>query len=269
MNDMTPDPLRDLIDDYVLELLEPAERAAFEARLADDAALRAEVAAAREALTTFALSAPVAPPPSLKERVMDQVRNERPAPRPASRPDVLPLTPRPSRAGALWLTGALAASMALLVKLSFDLRGADRERADAVEALARQTRTVAQRDSLLADRDTLIARLTAPGVELVTLAATGDAKPTIRVYLDRRRRTALLTVAALEPVPSDQAYQLWFIVGGKPVPSATFTPDAGGTALVDVAFPEGSTATAITREPRGGSPAPTSTPIFAGTIAGR
>ena len=250
------DPMRDLVEDYALDLLSGAERAAFEARLATDPALRTEFAATSDALASLAFSTPVAPEPGLKDRVMARVtatapprRNEATAFRGAGSP--VP------RAALAW--GGTCGVVALVAKLSSDLRNARHD-----WRIARSTMTASER--AVAQRDSLIAQLTDPSVELVTMAATGAAKPAIKAYLNRTRRTMLLSAAALDAPSAGQAYQLWFIIDGKPVPSVTFRPDSMGHALLrDVAIPAGDvSATAITREPEGGSTTPTMPILFVG-----
>ncbi len=261
MSDTSRHPSHELVEEYVLDLLEGAERANFEARLALDPGLAQGVVAAREALAASALSTPVALPPGLKARVMAHTVVA-PAPSAATtEAKVLPFAPTRRSRAPLWLGAALAASLLAIVKLSADLK---QQRATTTEALAAVVRSAA----VVGQRDSMIARLTDPSLELVTLASTGDARPALKVYLDRRRRTALLSVASLETAPTGQAYQLWFIVDGKPVPSVTFNPGTDGRALVqDVALPEGTVvATAVTREPTGGSPAPTSPVLFVGSL---
>jgi hypothetical protein len=162
----------------------------------------------------------------------------------------------------LWLGAALAASLLLVVKLSSDLRTARQDWLIARSAMNASERSVAQRDSL-------ISQLTDPSVELVTMAATGAAKPAIKAYLNRTRRTLLLSAASLETPSPGQAYQLWFIVDGKPVPPVTFRPDSTGRALLrDVAMPAGEvSATAVTREPEGGLTTPTMPILLVGKHA--
>jgi anti-sigma-K factor RskA len=254
------DPMRDLVEDYALDLLSGAERAAFEARLATDPALRKELAATTEALASLAFSMPVVPEPRLKDRVMARVTASAPArDEKKALPFVAPV--RRSRA-PIWLGAALAASLLLVAKLSSDLRNARQD-----WLMARSTMTASER--AVAQRDSLIAQLTDPSVELVTMAATGAARPAVKAYLNRTRRTMLLSAASLEPPSAGQAYQLWFIVDGKPVPSVTFRPDSTGRALLrDVAMPAGEvSATAITREPEGGSTTPTMPILFVGKHA--
>lgn len=254
------DPMRDLVEDYALDLLSGAERAAFEARLAIDPALRRELAAASDALASLAFSTPVAPEPGLKDRVMARVTGAAPI-RHETKPLPFAAPVRRSRA-PFWLGAALAASLLLVAKLSSDLRSARHD-----WRLARSAKTASER--AVAQRDSLIAQLTDPSVELVTMAATGAAKPAIKAYLNRARRTMMLSAAALDAPSVGQAYQLWFIIDGKPVPSVTFRPDSVGHALLrDVAIPAGAvSATAITREPEGGSTTPTLPILFVGKPA--
>lgn len=67
---------------------------------------------------------------------------------------------------------------------------------------------------------------------------------------------AVVWVKQLPPLASDQVYEGWWIVNGSPRPAGTF--QTGATLL---AYVEGASAFAITKEPHGGTRAPT-TPIL-------
>ncbi len=260
MSDTPIDPMHELVEDYALGVLDEVDRAAFETRLGIDAELRRELDATMEVLGALALSAPAMPQPGLKNRVMERLVT---APGPDRDAKVIPFVPaaRSSRA-PIWLGAALAASLVLAATLSFDLSAAHRNAASALVA------DDANRQ-LLAQRDSLIAQLTDPATETVTLAATGAAKPVIKAYVDRARRTMMLSAGRLDTLPAGRAYQVWFIVDGKPVPSVTFRPDSAGRALLRaLPIPPGSVAAAaITQEPAGGSPAPTTPVLFVGKLA--
>ncbi len=261
MSNLPNDPMVELVEEYVLGMLEGAELATFEARLTTDPALARRVQESRATLADFALSTPVAVPSHLKERVMAHAVRIAEAPAPLVVTPVTPIrAPRPSRT-PIWLGLGLAASLAFVAIQSRDLVR-EREATAAAQALA--TRTAAT----LAERDSLLARLIDPGVELVTLASTGAAKPTVRVYLNQSRKSALLTIASLDAAPAGKVYQLWFIVDGAPVPSVTFQTDALGRALIEgVVLPAGAVAaSAVTMEPTGGSTAPTTPILFVGAV---
>ena len=261
MSDLSNDALMDLVEEYVLGMLDGAELAAFEARLGTDRALARRVDEMRATLADFALSTPTRLPSELKARVMAQAVRLPEAPPAVAETPVTPIrSPRPSRA-PLWLGLGLAASLGVLAVQSRELNR-EREATAAAQALAAQTATT------LAEREALLARLMDPGVELVTLASTGAAKPTVRVYLDRVRKSALLSIASLDTAPAGKVYQLWFIVDGVPMPSVTFQTDAQGRALIEqVTLPAGTVAaSAVTMEPTGGSTTPTMPILFVGSV---
>ncbi len=245
---MTDDP-RDLVMPWLLDELEPSEAQAFERLLESDPALAEEVRATGDALAAMALATPVAPRPELKARVLASA---------AASKDVA-LVPTAGRSSApIWLGVALAASLILaaMTTLKWQSTSADRDQ------------LLASRDSALgviAVRDSLLARLTDPELESVRLVADPAKDPTIRMMLDAKRGRLTLSAASLPQLKAGQDYQLWYIVGGEAIASVAFHPAADGSALaLDVPMPDRSTiqAVAITVEPTGGSPAPTSTPRF-------
>lgn len=259
MSDTPRHPLHDVVAEYVLELMDTTERVAFEARLGTDRELAESVLAAREDLTALAFSTPVAVPASLKARVMAHA--VAPTASALDEAKVLPMTTPIRRSRApLWLGAALAAALAVIAKQAVDLNRVRATSAEAQAAAHLASRVVLQRDSI-------ITRLTSPDVELVTLASTGAAKPSIKAYVDSKRGKLVLAVTSLEAVPEGKSYQLWFIATGKaPMPSVTFQTDSAGRALLtDVALPGSDwSIAAITVEPTGGSSAPTTAPILAG-----
>jgi anti-sigma-K factor RskA len=271
----TPDEssLRDLAAAYALGALSPEETRAFENYLATSAEARQEVAELRETAALLALGGPVTEPsPDLRARVLEVVS--------ASKVRSLPSSPTslvPGRRTSPLLWGALAAS--LLIAVGLGLRAArlgdelTHQRADLAardSTIAEQARSLAAQDQRLAATDSTLASLLSPGVQLVQLTASGDPDPQIQLFWDRRHNTAVLHASRLRPVAAGRTYQLWFIKDGKPVPSITFNVAAAGEALVpQVAVPsEGRiSAAAVTEEPAGGSPQPTTPILLVGTLA--
>lgn len=245
---------------WVLGELPAAERDAFARQLAEDPALASEVAALEEALATFGTADPVAPPAGLRQRVLAVADEVSPQPT-AATPAIAP-TPSLLARAAPWMGLAAAAAIILAIKLQGDIR-------DLTAAQALATAEVAELRAGLAERDSLLVRLTDPEAETVSLASTGAPTPRVKVQLDRKRRLAILSVASLDPAPEGQTYQLWYIVDGTPVPSTTFEPTAGGSVvLASIPLPadDGVQALAITLEPAGGSQAPTMPILFLGAV---
>ncbi|HJS48527.1 MAG TPA: anti-sigma factor, partial [Gemmatimonadales bacterium] len=142
----------------------------------------------------------------------------------------------------------------------------------AGRAGAAETRLAAL-EARLDGREELLDALLDPGNQLYRLAATADGMPPVQLFWNRERQEAILHASALALPPADRAWQLWLIPeGGAPVPSSVFRPEADGHALVEgIRLPDDGrrwAAFALTEEPAGGSPAPTSAPRYVATIPG-
>jgi anti-sigma-K factor RskA len=268
----TPDEssLRDLAAAYALGALSPEETRAFETYLATSAEARQEVAELRETAALLALSAPDAEPaPALRARVLEAVSASKLRPLSPS-PTAAPAPLRPTRRPSPLFWAALAASLLAAVGLGLRAGRLADELAQRDSTIAEQARTLVAQDQRLATTDSTLASLLSPGVQLVQLTAKGDPDPQIQLFWDRRRNTAVLHASKLRPVPAGRTYQLWFIKDGKPVPSVTFDVAPAGEALVPrVTVPsEGQiSAAAVTEEPAGGSPQPTTPVLLVGTLA--
>jgi anti-sigma-K factor RskA len=119
----------------------------------------------------------------------------------------------------------------------------------------------------LARRDSLIASLVAPDVQAVTVNSNGPS-PSARYFLDRRAGRIVIAASSLPPAARGRTYQLWGIETGRaPVSLGTFNTDTSGRVLASLPLPPGLrvAVTAVTDEPAGGSPQPTTTPFLAAT----
>jgi anti-sigma-K factor RskA len=256
---------------YVFGALGAPDVDGFERDLATSRELQAEVSELRNVAGLLALAAPlVTPPPRLRDRVLAEARAVRPiaahrAEAPNREDDRQPRTDasgtdvRPLRVSRFipWL--AVAASLAGVVVA----RNQVREQADARAALAVLS------DSLsveLASKDSVIDALLAPDVQTVKLVATGQP-PSARMYWNRGSNQVVLVTFALPPAASGRTYQLWGIEPGKgPVSLGTFDTSADGSGRLTARVPEGVRIAvgAVTDEPAGGSPQPTTTPFLVG-----
>ncbi len=71
----------------------------------------------------------------------------------------------------------------------------------------------------------------------------------------------------LKALPSGRAYELWMLHGSTPVAGPTFVPDGNTVVLAVDASLAGTDAMAITVEPTGGSPQPTTAPVLVASIS--
>jgi anti-sigma-K factor RskA len=255
-----PENLQELAAAYALGALDPAEARAFEALLATSPEAQREVAEYREVGALLALNAGgAAPAPDLKDRVIARATSQK----------VVRVTPGRAAPGWLpWL--ALAASLVAVAGLAITGSGLKRELAEqraAVEALQDSLRG---RNAQLAARERELNTILDPDVSLVRMGETGTPKPVVQMFWNHRSRTMMIHAYQLTPAASKRAYQLWFIPkNGKPIPSVTFNSEQSGHALVEaIPVPAGIelAAAALTEEPEGGSPQPTTTPFLVGTL---
>lgn len=248
MSQPEQDSPQDLAAAYALGALSPEEARRFEAYLAGSPEAQREVAEYREVAALLALAGPEpVPAPDLRDRVLAQGRGRSSQPAGGARRRSVP-----------WL--ALAASMVAVVGLGFGYAQLGTVR-QLRQELAGMGRRLDQTSDLLRAREATLNAIFEPGVQMFQLTASGDPDPLIQLFWDRQRHRAILHGFRLDSVPAGQAYQLWFIKDGAPVPSITFRPEPTGHVLVErIEVPaEGEvTAAALTVEPESGSPQPTS-----------
>jgi anti-sigma-K factor RskA len=250
----------DLAAAYALGALSPDEAQRFEAFLATSPEAQREVAEYREVAALLALGGDeAAPGEALRARVLSRIGE--------GKTRALPPAAGAGGRGAPWLL--LAASLLLAVGLGAGLVSA-RGRLAAVETeLAARDRALAQTRQRLTEREATLNSILEPGVQLFQLTASGDPEPGIQLFWNREQHRAIVHGYRLKAVPAGQAYQLWFIKDGKPVPSVTFKPEADGDASVgQIPVPSDGTvsAAAITVEPEAGSAQPTSPIVMVGTL---
>jgi anti-sigma-K factor RskA len=107
--------------------------------------------------------------------------------------------------------------------------------------------------SLNNSSDPLESVLSKPGARLVSMGSYGG----VAVGPDGQAVLAL----AVRPAPASKTYEAWVIRGGKATPAGLFQGRAGTSVVkISKSVPTGSVV-AVTVEPSGGSPQPTSKPF--------
>jgi len=223
------------IDAYVLGALEPQEIAEIEAHLATCSACQALVAASRQVvdLLHYAVERPEPPPERVRQGILRRIAQEQRAGMPPATP---PVSAAPEPAGLM----------------------------DRLRALLGR-RDVAPPKH---DEDVLQVALDLLASPRVTVRGLGgtDVAPRARARLlvAPDRGTAVLYADGFAELPPGRAYQLWLLRGGKPQGAGVFTVDTAGRGWLVVRADrrlEQFDAAAVTQEPAGGSPGPT-TPIL-------
>jgi anti-sigma-K factor RskA len=114
------------------------------------------------------------------------------------------------------------------------------------------------------------AVLSSPQYKVLYLSGQGPSpEATARVYWDIRGSRWVVT-ANLPPAPQGKIYQLWFVTSAAKVSAGLIKPDKTGHGFAVLAYPPTLPRvqkTAITLEPDGGSPQPTSDIYAIGNVS--
>lgn len=227
--------IHDLSAAYALDALDGDDREAFEAHLETCDACRRDVASFLDVGAALAVAvAGPEPPASLRDRIVADAR--------AERQTVVPFAPRPRRwAPALGAAAAAAAVAAIGIGLyAVSI-------ADDLDA----TRTALERERAAA------AVLATPDARTVALKA-GEGR--LVVAPDGG---AVLVLAGLGEAPDGRTYQVWVVSGETPIPAGLFD-GSDGADIVSVGEPvRAGEVVAVTVEPDGGVPLPTTDPVVA------
>jgi anti-sigma-K factor RskA len=246
-----------LLEAHVLGQTTPEEARLVERMRASDPAVRAELEAIEIALEEEAMRSAVAPPPAVKNAVLDRIAAE--GARPAT--PVIPIE-RPREHRFNWAVAASVAALLLSAVINFmqyrELRNVRSELArleNDRSVLAQELQV--QRASLERSNQEL-AVLTAPQMRMVTLNGVGKAEGAkARIYWDKDAAAVHMHTLKLDAPPEGMQYQLWALVDGKPVDAGMMGLGPEGEGLQRMKDVPEAQAFAVTLERAGGSPVPT------------
>lgn len=266
------DQFRDLIEAYALGALDPEERAAFAAHLAtgcQDCAKAVEEA--RWLVSQLAYAAPeAAPSDMLKGRLLQKVH--------AETGDSESRGGDPPRHNVIpfWMWAAVAALLLFSVYSGWNTYRLDREireaneRAAALRAERQKAEEQLQQQLAIAKREAMI--MMDPTSHKISLWGQHAHPETLEAKW--HAQLGLCVSGDKVPMPAaNHVLQVWFIPkakDAKPMPSMMVRPDANGRLMFVISNPpepmDNTKAIAITEEPAGGSPWPTSAPIWTGNV---
>ncbi len=243
------DEILDLLTAYALGALAPDEIAQARALLDERPELQAVLAELRATADKLPFGLPEAEPPAdLRQRTLDFATGR------TARPIAPQRAAGRMRAwfGALSALAAVALVAAVVGWAQFFRASGDVGRLQGQVAAAE------------AQLDQLHAEISAAKKVLAALEGAGGQGA---VLLTGEGQTVF--VAQLPPLQAGRVYQLWRIHDGQaPASAGTFVVDARGFGRYDLGgAPATGETIAVTDEPDGGSPGPTTAPILVGTTA--
>ena len=261
---MNCEQLAALYEEYALGVLEGEERAELEVHLArpGDACISG-VADARWVVSQLAHAAPdVQLPAAFRGKIMDAAKASA-----KETHSAVPIAkPRPDAQRPVFPLWAWAAAAALALVTGYTIRQMNAQNAQLAE-LHKQMRLATVQNQMLQnqlDMNRMVAMvMMSPDSQPIKLMPKDTKMPMVHAYLHPHMGMAI-TADQMPSMPSERTLQMWIVPkAGKPLSIAIFHPDAAGeialVAPVTVAKNE-IAALAVTDEPAGGSPQPT-TPI--------
>ncbi len=246
--------LQQYCDEYTAGLLEGDERRQLTSLIeSGDPVVQDQLKDSEEFLAQLALMAPqVEPPPLLRSKLLNRVRE-------TSAPVVVA---KPSR---VWMLGwAVAAGLAIVSLYSLvALRAANGELRKVGDELASVRADAARSRKVLAvvlSRDARYIRL-----------STAQNEPLFRAFWGGGASGLVLSGANVPAPAAGRTFQLWVVPkgGASPVSAGVFLPQVDGQVLMiaeTTLRPGDAAALAISDEPAGGSPQPTTKPVYVGTV---
>lgn len=269
------DELTLLAPAYALGALDADERRLFEEHLATCDVCEAEVRSLAPITAGLAQTTlQVSPRPELRGRVLTAVGATIPM-RPTHATGTV--RSRSTTAAAAWLPYAAMLALAVGFTLyAWDQRNQMRDLAarleqsaggvrDSQRALVDARRRAEEAQRRAVEAQAAIDILAAPDLVRIDLAGQAGARQTSARALWSRQRGMVFSATNLPPLAEGRVYQVWVIASNTPPISAgLLAADGSGIFMTppDIAPP---TAVAVTSEPAGGMPAPTTTPFLVGT----
>jgi len=277
---------KDNVAAYVLGLLEPGERAAFEVHLDELTAHDGCREALAEAYETTALLGAALPTMQPRAQVWQAIEREIGA-TPAAGSNVResttrPAAARPERSGrrrelVAWTLAIAAGILAFVFGMEYRIGQrtlADREHELDLASATDRDKAICMRELATArvslrEKEAALSLIGSPGTQLVQLAAQGAEPYHASALLNPAEKSAMILTTALTPLQGKD-YQLWLIRGGEKISAGVLRTDPSGATLArisdEVLAGGRPDAFAVTIEPQGGMPQPTGPIILLGKV---
>jgi anti-sigma-K factor RskA len=128
-----------------------------------------------------------------------------------------------------------------------------------------------ERDNVARERDDLskemamwrrqVDDIVSPTTRIIAMVGEEAPQANAKVVWDTNARQWAIYIFDLPAPPSDKDYQLWYVTKNAKISAAVFRTDEQGRTVLNLTLPPDApadlAATAVTLEPRGGSPQPT------------
>ena len=249
-----------ILEEYLLSTVSPQEKQEVECMSKIYPEIKTELAQLESALEQYALMHPKVPPARLKGNIFAQMTfsdTAEEAEIPAQETEMgrqIDFNPTVVRTTSLWSQMAVAASVVLALVSAWSLWQVGQYK-DQNQVLTAEMRSVKQQS----DYDqSLTAMYQSPDNKVINLKGVEKSPSSgVVAFWNQKTKEVLLNVQSLPAAATGKQYQLWAIVGGKPVDMGMLDEDFSKKIMKMKIADGGAVAFAITLEKRGGSPSPT------------
>ena len=246
-----------IVQSYVLGQADAVERAEFEQLCAQYPELVAEREAFEVALEKFALQNAVVPPQQVKAGFLEAIEAiQNPS---IIQSKVITMEQRsntPVRQSGL-LRFVAAAAVVLLIGcawFAYQFYGQTNELKESNKDLQARLDSADNILNKIIDEQKLIKD---PNVTVVNMVGSNAApKSSANIFWDSASSAVYLMVKNMPQLPSDQQYQLWALIDGKPLSLGVFD-SLQNNVILKMDKTQKADAFAITIEKKGGNPSPT------------
>lgn len=256
-----------ILELYVLGDVTPAEKLQVEEMASKHPAIKAELDEIEQSMELYAEENAIEPSEHLRSRILGSLLtnfgddNNFPSPTHVERENVVPMT-TPKKEGSNFYKYAFAACLALLIGATVALINVyQRLQATDTQLSAMQLQTQRFSNTVSAKDDEL-SLLRDTSYKLIHLKGTAKSPDAaMTVAFSPSKQKVVIDMEGLKLPANDKThqYQLWALVGGKPVDLGVFDATADSSGFKNMKTIANADAFAVTLEPRGGSASPTLT----------
>ncbi|MBS1524465.1 MAG: anti-sigma factor [Bacteroidetes bacterium] len=252
-----------ILELYVLGDVTQEEKLQVEAMAAKHPAVKAELEEIERAMEQYADENAIGPSGELRARVLNSLVTNLADDRNFSRivdPQANNIIPIRRADRSAFFKYAFAACFVLLIVSVVALINAYHKLNDSnalIASLQNQTQRYSNTVSL---KDSEIGVLRDPTFKMLRMKGTTKSPASaLTVAWSPVKKKVWIDMATADMPANDKAhqYQLWAMVGGKPVSLGVFNADTASKDMVEMEPTPSADAFAVTLEPRGGSPTPT------------
>ena len=232
-----------IVESYVLGLASPEERAEFERMCV----LHPEIIEARTkfelSVETQAFQNPIAPPARSKQKILSAIHES--TSKSASK--IVAMEPRRSKsAGLRWFAAASVILFFLAAYLAYSFYDKNRKLQARIDKSDSLINKMTQGEKIMHD----------PNVMVVNMVGMKGSSSSANIYWDSTSTDVYMVVKNMPRLPSDKQYQLWALIGSKPVDLGLFDLPESNNIILKMKNTQKADAFAITIENRGNTGGP-------------